>query len=372
MTNQPLPRRPMFTPGPLTTSDAVKGVMLQDLGSRDGRFIEVVARIRRRLLEIAGVSQGWEAIPVQGSGTYAVEAVLSCSVADGGRVLVCCNGVYGERMVKICERHGIEAVALRLPENRAFSAETVARAIEADGPFAMVCVVHCETTTGLMNPVEEIGRVVREHGAACFVDAMSSFGAVPTDLGSVTWLTTSSNKCIEGVPGFGIVLARLGALEATRGQSRTLSLDLHEQWEALERTGQFRFTPPTHSMLAFDRALEELVDEGGVSARHERYTRVQRRISDGFRAMGFEPYLDDSQGPIITAFRTPAGFDFGAFYERLYEAGFVIYPANLAAEPGCFRVGSIGRLTEEDVDGLLEAASRIAGETGVSAGEIAV
>lgn len=371
MTQTPTRDKPLFTPGPLTTSRSVKEAMLTDLGSRDAAFIAAVARVRAGLLDVAGVDpESWACVPMQGSGTFSVEAVVSCAVPRGASIVVCVNGAYGRRIVQIAERHGIGVVRVESAEHEPISPAAVGAALEANPGACMVAAIHCETTTGLMNPVEAIGRVARGAGRAFFVDSMSAFGAVELDLdrAGVDWLVSSSNKCIEGVPGFAFVLCRRSALEATRGQSRTVCLDLYEQWRGLEADGQFRFTPPTHVLLAFDRALAELRAEGGPAARGARYGERQRRIAQRMAALGFEPYLDGSlQGPIITSFRYPdtPGFDFGMFYRRLNEAGFVIYPGKVS-DAACFRIGSIGRLRDEDIDGLLSAVGRIASEMGVS------
>jgi 2-aminoethylphosphonate-pyruvate transaminase len=223
-----------------------------------------------------------------------------------------------------------------------------------------VAVIHCETTTGILNPVEEIGEKVAGSGASFLVDAMSSFGAIPLDLRHVDFVVSSANKCIEGVPGFGFIVARRPALEAAKGQARTLSLDLHAQWAGLEGDGQFRFTPPTHVLLAFRQALAELAAEGGIAGRAARYSRNHARLIRGMRELGFEPYLaEEDQSCIITSFRyPPAPFRFDEFYSRLAERGFVVYPGKLSHE-ACFRIGTIGRLEEQDIAELLAAIEEV-------------
>jgi 2-aminoethylphosphonate-pyruvate transaminase len=219
-------------------------------------------------------------------------------------------------------------------------------------------VVHCETTTGILNPVAEIGPVVARAGACFLVDAMSSFGAIPVDPDSaaIDFLISSSNKCIEGVPGFAFILARRSRLEECADRARTLTLDLHAQWTGLERDGQFRFTPPTHTLLAFRQALRELESEGGIAGRAARYRRNHEVLAKGMHDLGFEAYLsDEDQSPIITTYRYPdANFRFDEFYSKLSDLGFVIYPGKLTQEP-CFRIGTIGRIGESDIGKLLEA-----------------
>jgi len=244
--------------------------MLRDHGSRDREFLQVVRSIRERLLAIGGATSGdYECVLIQGSGTFAIESVISSAVPENGRLLVLVNGAYGRRIVQMAEIHGIQVDVLETPENRKISAEAVERHLSGSTKVTHVAVVHCETTTGIVNPVQEIGAVMARVGAVYIVDAMSSFGAIPVDLAAsrADFLISSANKCIEGVPGFGFILARREALLEAKGHARTLSLDLHVQWAGLERDGQFRFTPPTHALLAFDQALSEIDAEGGVAGR---------------------------------------------------------------------------------------------------------
>lgn len=359
----------LYTPGPLTTSASIKQAMLRDLGSRDGAFIRIVREIRDALVNLATAqSDAYEAVIMQGSGTFSVEAVLTSAVPRNGHVLILINGAYGKRMAKICSVAGVQWTGLEFPENTAVDPETLKQTLAADGTITHVAVVHCETTTGIMNPVEAIGNVVKAAGRVYFVDAMSSFGAVPLDVAScgIDFLVSSANKCIEGVPGFGFIIANRKALEATAGYARSLSLDIHAQWKGLESNGQFRFTPPTHVLLAFHRALEELALEGGVAGRVRRYARNHSIIVEGMRAMGFSAYLPaEVQGHIITSFVYPEdpAFDFETFYEKLNERGYVIYPGKVS-DANCFRIGNIGRLDENDMRALLDAIRAVMDEMG--------
>lgn len=351
----------LFTPGPLTTSRAVKAAMCRDLGSRDPAFVAVVADVRRRLLAVAGVTQadGYECVPLPGSGTYAVEAVISSATPPGGKWLVISNGAYGDRIAEIAARHRIAHEVLRYPEDVRPDPAEVDRRLGDDPTLTGVAAVHCETSTGMLNPIGEIGRVARRHGKTYAVDSMSAFGGVELDLraAGADFLVSSANKCLEGVPGFAFVLCRAEALRACREQARTLSLDLYDQWAALERTGQFRFTPPTHVLLACRQALDELDREGGVPARARRYRRNQRALRAGMRALGFTEFLPPAlQSPIITAFRDPTDrpFDFPSFYDGLQRRGFVIYPGKVS-RADCFRIGTIGRIFPRHIHRLLEA-----------------
>lgn len=360
----------LFTPGPLTTSPSVKQAMLHDLGSRDAGFIGLVRDVRARLVALAGDAGGpLEATLVQGSGTFALEAVIGSAIPPGGRLLALVNGAYGRRLVQLARVLRIEVSALEAPEDQHPDVAGLDAALAADPGVTHVAVVHSETTSGIVNPVEALGAVVARHRRALIVDAMSSFGAIPLDLAAagVDHLVSSANKCIEGVPGFAFVLSRREALLRAEGQARSLSLDLHAQWRGLEADGQFRFTPPTHALLAFHQALRELEAEGGVAARGARYRANQRVLVAGMEALGFRAYLPGPlQGPIITTFHPhphPA-FAFADFYRRLSDRGFVIYPGKLTQVDG-FRLGSIGRIFPEDVRDLLGAVRDVLADAGV-------
>jgi len=357
----------LFTPGPLTTSSTVKAAMQRDLGSRDREFIALVRDVRARLVALAGgAPDAWTAILVQGSGTFGVEAVLGTAVPRGGKVLVAQNGAYGARMVEICRVAGIEVRGLEFPEDEPCDPARIAAALDDDPAARHVAVVHCETTTGMLNPVSAIAEVAAARGRSVIVDAMSSFGAVPLELGAagIDWVVSSANKCIEGVPGFSFALARRSALEVTAGNARSLSLDLHAQWKGLEANGQFRFTPPTHALLAFRQALDELDAEGGVAGRARRYRRNRDVVVAGMRRLGFATYLPEERvGPIITSFRFPDDprFVFEEFYRRLSDRGFVIYPGKVS-RADCFRIGHIGRIDPEASERLLLAAQEVLAE----------
>ena len=345
----------LFTPGPLTTSLSVKQAMLHDAGSWHFEFNAMVSTIRERLLNVAGLSSagGWETILLQGSGTYGVEAVFQTCIPPNGKVAVLTNGAYGNRMVQMLTLARIDHVVLRTPEDAPTDEKTLQALLSTDKAITHVAVVHCETTTGIINPIEEIGAVVRAHRKIYIVDAMSSFGGVPIDFGSVgiDYLVSSANKCLEGVPGFCFVICQREALLACEGFARSLSLDLLGQSKGFRANGQFRFTPPTHALLAFDQALNELEAEGGVTARGERYQRNHEVLLAGMAAAGFSPYLDPKvQSYLITAFEYPKreGFSFDRLYRQLSDRGFIIYPGKLT-QVDTFRIGTIGRLFPEDL-----------------------
>jgi 2-aminoethylphosphonate-pyruvate transaminase len=353
----------LFTPGPLTTSDTVKQAMLHDLGSRDAAFIELIRRIRRRLLQIGGVDNGmYEAVLMQGSGTFAVESVISSVVPRGGKLLVAINGAYGRRMAQIAKTLAIDTETIVFSEAQPIAPGQIEDVLVRHQSITHVGIIHCETTTGMLNPVEEVGRVARRLQRTFIVDAMSSFAGVGMDIQSwgIDFLISSANKCIQGVPGFGFALARRDLLVEAGGRSRSVSLDLVSQWSGLEMDGQFRFTPPTHALLAFWQALEELEAEGGTSGRASRYAENAKILVEGMEKLGFEPYLAPPyRSHIITTFRylRHPNFDFKEFCQRLSEKGFVIYPGKLT-DTACFRIGTIGHIFPQDVRALLVAIER--------------
>ena len=366
------PRRDpwLLTPGPLTTSRTVKEAMLRDWGSRDVEFIKLNARVRERLVELAGGQGTHVCVPLQGSGTFIVEAMLGTLVPPGGKLAVLVNGAYGKRMIRICEYLGRACVALETAEDTPVSPAALDATLAADPAITHVVVVQCETTSGVLNPVEEIAAVTARRGRRLLVDAMSAFGALPLDATRVPYdaLVASSNKCLEGVPGVGFAIIRQTALEAARGNAHSLSFDLHDQWVAMEKTGQWRFTPPTHVLAALDQALSEHAAEGGTAGRGARYKNNCRILVDGLRALGFETLLPDAlQAPIIVTVRMPADpkFNFESFYDRLSRRGYVIYPGKLTVADS-FRIGCIGRLGEAEMRGVLEQIRQILAEMGVS------
>jgi 2-aminoethylphosphonate-pyruvate transaminase len=362
----------LLTPGPLTTSITVKQAMLHDWGSRDAGFVAINDRMRRRLVDLIGGGKDFTTVPMQGSGTFAVEAMLTSFVGPNDKLLILINGAYGKRMAKICEYARRSTVLLEWPEDQAVNPDRVRDALDCDKSITHVAIVHCETTSGILNSIVEVSKVVAEAGRKLLIDSMSAFGALPIDVQTVTFdaVAASSNKCIEGVPGLGFVLSRISALEKTKGNAVSLTLDLFEQWQNLEKTGQYRFTPPIHCIVAFDQALTEHEQEGGVAGRGGRYRNNHKILVDGMRALGFETLLPDRlQAPIIVTFHMPADpkFVFDTFYNSLKDRGFVIYPGKLTVADS-FRIGCIGRLGETEMKAFLAAAKEVLQELGVASG----
>jgi 2-aminoethylphosphonate-pyruvate transaminase len=360
----------LLTPGPLTTSKSVKAAMLHDWGSRDATFIRLNKEMRERITETAGGKDTHTTVPMQGSGTFAVEAMIGSFVPRNGKLLVLVNGAYGTRATKICQYAGRAYAILETPEDTPPDLAKLEATLKADAAITHVFVVHCETTSGILNPVREVAAIVARAGKRLLVDSMSAFGALPIDAREVKFdaLASSSNKCLEGVPGFGFIVCDLKAIEQAKGNAHSLALDLYDQWKALETTGQYRFTPPIHAIVALHKAIEEFVQEGGVAGRGGRYRANCKVLVEGLRAMGFETLLPDRlQAPIIVTFHMPRDpkFHFQTFYDRLKDLGYVIYPGKLTVADS-FRIGCIGRLNPDHMRGAVDTIRTVVEEMGVS------
>ena len=367
----PSEREPLLlTPGPLTTSRTTREAMLRDWGSRDTDFIALNARVRDRLVDMAGARGSHVCVPVQGSGTFAIEATVGTLLPRDGKMLVLVNGAYGKRIMRICQMIGRAHAAIETAEDVPNDVAALDAALAADRSISHVAAIHCETTSGILNPIAAIAETVARHGRSLMIDAMSAFGAIPLDATKVPFdaLVASSNKCIEGLPGVGYAIIRESVIAAAAGNSHSLSLDLHDQWKAMEGNGQWRFTPPTHVLAGFDQALAEHAAEGGVAGRGGRYSANCRILVDGMRALGFETLLTDAlQAPIIVTFHTPSdpAFEFKTFYDGLRKRGYVIYPGKLTAAD-TFRIGCIGHVFEADIRGALAAVEEVLNEMGVN------
>ena len=359
----------LLTPGPLTTSRSVKEVMLHDWGSRDAAFLKINRTVLDRLPEIVNGKGTFVTIPVQGSGTYAVEAMLTSFVPASSKVMILINGAYGQRARRICDIARRHVVVHETPEDTPPNLQKVDQLLERNKDISHVFAVHCETTSGILNPIKEIADLVESHGRRLLIDSMSAFGALPLDVRRVRCdaVAASSNKCIEGIPGLGFVIARESTLAETKGNATTLVLDLHDQWQNFAKTGQYRFTPPIHVIVSFHQALEEFFAEGGQPGRGKRYGENCRILIEGMRELGFTPLLADKlQAPIIATFHMPKDpkFDFQAFYDKLKDRGYVIYPGKLTVADS-FRIGCIGRLNAEHMRGALAAIRDVLAEMGV-------
>ena len=351
----------LLTPGPLTTSAATRAALGRDWGSRHADFVALTARLRARLADLCDAAASHVAVPIQGSGTSGVEAAITTLVPRAGRLLVASNGAYAERIAVIAERAGRTTIVRRWPETEAVEPHAIDRALADDPAITDVALVHCETSSGILNPLEAVANVVAAHGRRLHVDAMSSLGVVPISLARAPFasLVASSNKGLEGVPGLAFAVVDRAHLAASAGVASTLTLDLQAQWQGFEAGGQWRFTPPVQVVAGLDAALDELNREGGVAARHARYCANRDTLVAGMRALGHRTLLrDDVQSPTIVTFATPDAFDFTRFYHGLARAGFVIYPGRLAEAPS-FRIGCIGQVFPDDMRRLLAAVGAL-------------
>jgi len=346
----------LLTPGPLTTSTATKLAMVRDWGSRDAGFIELNRRVRQMLLKIVDVESSHVCVPLQGSGTFAVEAMLGTLVPRDGHVLVPLNGAYCKRIQRICSILGRRVSAIEYDERDPVKPSDVDKALANDPSITHVALVHCETSTGVLNPLEETAEVVSRRKRSLLVDAMSSFAAVEIR-GPFDALVAASGKCLEGPPGMGFALIRKSALEKCAGNAHSLVLDLHDQWVSMEKTAQWRFTPPTVIVAALHAALEQFVAEGGRAARGARYRHNCQVLIEGMTRLGFKLFLDPRhQAPVIATFLAPSdpNYDFQKFYDRVREKGFVLYPGKLT-QVDTLRVGCIGAIDEHAIRAALHA-----------------
>lgn len=361
----------LLTPGPLTTAHVTKQAMLKDWGSWDDDFRAMTRSLRQSLLDMLGPGlDAYDCVPIQGSGTYAVEAMLGSFIPRDGKVLVLVNGAYGMRASQILEYLGRYHVVIDKGDYLPPRGVEVAQALAADPSVTHVFVVHCETSSGILNPIDEIADATFAAGRKLLIDSMSAFGALSLEVASLPFhaMVSSANKCIEGAPGFGFVIAQRSELETAAGISHSLSLDVHAQWKTMNSTGQWRFTPPTHVVAAFMEALSAHRQEGGVAARGARYARNRDAVVEGLRDLGFETLLDDDWlSPIIVTFFCPQdrAFSFEGYYDLMKSKGFIIYPGKLT-QVDSFRIGCIGQIDEDVMHRVVAATRQSLDEMGVT------
>ena len=362
----------LLTPGPLTTTLRTKLAMLKDWGSWDSDFIAITASVRSRLLDIVHGHDTHVVVPLQGSGTFSVEAAVATLVPRDGHVLVLDNGAYCKRAAKLTQMMGRRSSVMPFAEDEPVSAAALDVRLQADASISHVVLIHCETGTGVENPLAEVAAVCERHGKGLIVDAMSSFAALPIDARRIRFdaLVAASGKCLEGVPGMGFVFIRRAVLDDCAGRSQSLAMDLHDQHVYMERTGQWRFTPPTHVLLALSEAIAQFVEEGGQSARLERYSSNCRVLIDGMAELGFKPFLRSAvQAPIIVTFHAPAhaNYDFKRFYDGARQRGFILYPGKLT-QLETFRVGCIGAIGSNEMRQAVAAVADTLRDMGISSG----
>ena len=359
----------LLTPGPLTTSARTKEAMLADWGSWDVSFNQLTASVCKDIVDIVKGQGSHVCVPMQGSGTFSVEAALGSLVPKTGKVLVPANGAYCQRITRILGYLKREVVVLEHGEDEPANPERIEAALKDDPSITHVAVVHCETSAGILNPLHQIALVVAQQNRRLIVDAMSSFAAIPIDLTTtpIDALIAASGKCLEGVPGMGFVVVRQETLEASSGNSHSLALDLYDQWVYMQKTGQWRYTPPTHVVAALRAALDQYHEEGGINARSARYQKNCAALVAGMRTLGLQTYLaDDVQAPIIVTFHSPdhPNFQFSKLYEGVKAQGFILYPGKLT-QIETFRVGCIGAIDTEHIFKAVEATEKTLRELGV-------
>ena len=351
----------LLTPGPLSTSKTVKAAMLKDWCTWDDDYNNIVQDLRRRLIKLVGAgSEHYTSVLMQGSGTFSVEAMIGSAIPKDGRLLCIANGAYGQRIAQIAKVLNIDFILQDSTELGSVDLNLVEKNLSENTDITHVIVVHCETTTGMLNPIADIAKLAKAHGKTFMVDAMSSFGGIEIDLAAleIDFLVSSANKCIQGVPGFGFIIAKKDKITECKGNARSLSLDVYDQWQAMEAgNGKWRYTSPTHVVRAFHQALIELEEEGGVAARQARYTSNQKILVEGMEKLGFKTVLPkELQSPIITGFISPDSdeYDFKSFYTAIKAKGFVVYPGKVT-DMDSFRIGNIGEVYQEHIEALLKA-----------------
>ncbi len=346
----------LLTPGPLTTTKTVKEEMLLDRCTWDQDYKDITQKIRTQLLEFASApKEAYTTVLMQGSGTFVVESVMTTAIGENDKVLIVTNGAYGERIVKMAQTIGLDYVEYGVAYNEYPEENVIRRLLEEDQQITHIAMVHCETTTGILNPIDMISKLAKEFDKTLIIDAMSSFGGIDIDVAElgIDYLISSANKCIQGVPGFGFVIANLEKLKACEGNTRSLSLDLYDQWKEMDKDGKWRYTSPTHVVAAFAKAMEELVKEGGIPARFARYQQNNHLLREQLEKVGIHAYITaDKQSPIITTFLFPnEQFSFEEFYSYVKARGYVIYPGKLT-DVDTFRIGNIGEIYEADIQEL--------------------
>ena len=352
----------LLTPGPLTTSMTTKEAMLHDWGSRDKKFIDLNSSIRESLVKLIDGEDNYQCVPMQGSGTFAVESMVSSLTSKDSKILILINGAYGQRMKKMCTYLNRDFIEYEVAEHEVHELIKIEELID-NNDLTHVFTVYCETTSGILNPIEDIAKLVESKKLSLFIDAMSAFGALPLSAKNVSFdaVAASSNKCLEGVPGVGFILVKNNVIQNAKGNSHSLSLDLYDQWQAMEKNKQWRFTPPTHVLAAFNQAIKEHEKEGGVQGRYNRYKNNCNIICNGMKELGFEQLLPENlQAPIIITFKQPndSNFNFDKFYNALSDKNFLIYPGKLTVAE-TFRIGCIGDLNENDMKETLSAVKEV-------------
>lgn len=343
----------LLTPGPLTTTATVKEEMLFDHCTWDEDYKNITQKLRSDLLNLAQVtSDDYTTVLMQGSGTFGVEAMMTTFIGPDDQCLIITNGAYGERIETIAKVGGLNYLAYHEAYDTIPQESIIDELLRENSTITHVVMVHCETTTGILNDIEMVGKLCSKYGKHFLVDTMSSFGGIEIPMKDyhIDVLVSSANKCIQGVPGFSFVIAHLPLLKSCEGQASTLSLDLYDQWKTMDKDGKWRFTSPTHTVLAFSKALDELHAEGGIPKRNKRYLENNTLLINNLDSIGFKSYIKKEwQSPIITTFLFPENnFVFEDMYNYVKKRGYAIYPGKLT-KIDTFRLGNIGEIYKEDI-----------------------
>ena len=358
-----LKKKLLFTPGPLNTSDLTKKSTLIDLGSRDKDFIRINKLLFKDILKLGNANKGYVCLPIQGSGTFGLEATFSTLLTNKSKVLILTNGTYANRLIIICNKIKKNYLVLKFNENASIAIDAIEKILLKNKSISHIAVVHCETSSGILNPLDKISSLCKKYKKKLIVDAMSSFGGIEINIkkNNIDALVSSANKCLEGIPGFSFSIIKRTTLSTLKGNANTLSLDLFDQWKGFLRNGQWRFTPPTHSIVALTSALEELKKEGGIKNRNKRYKKNYQTLINGMNKMSFKSYLDNNlHSPIIVSFQMPKNqkFNFNSFYNNLSIQGFIIYPGSITNQK-TFRIGCIGNIYPRHIKILLKQIKKV-------------
>lgn len=349
----------LLNPGPVNLSNGVREALAgPDLCHREPEFSDLQDSVRQRLLEVYGLGEEhWAAVLLAGSGTAALEAMLTSIVPQKSTLLVIENGVYGERMTRMATVHGIACRRVPHAWSAAIDLKAVAQTLEEQRDVTHVAVVHHETTTGRLNGLARLGEICQAHGAQLLVDAVSSFGAEALDFENspIAACAGTANKCLHGAPGVSFVIARRQALFSSAVAPRTLYLDLASYCREQDKRST-PFTQPVHVLYALAQALEEFGQEGGWRARHRRYSKLARTVREGLQSLEIEPLLSEQETSVVlSAYRLPAALGYDALHDALKARGFTIYAGQGRFKDNLFRISTMGAITSGDIERLLLA-----------------
>ncbi|AZF38321.1 2-aminoethylphosphonate:pyruvate aminotransferase [Pseudomonas sp. R4-39-08] len=343
----------LFTPGPLNTSATVKSAAMRDMGSRTQAMREVTTEIVDTLHKVSELSADYTTVLLQGSGTFAVEAMLSSLIDNDDHALVLVSGDYSSRMADICNIYGIQHQLLNFEESEGVCPQKL-KAFLDSGPkqFSHLLFVHYETALGVVNPYQPIIDIAWQHGLKVLVDCVSSFGLLPinSERPNLVAMASSANKCIQGLTGASFVFVQHKELMLER-KKRTLAFDLKAQSTTFFASGEWRFSPPVQILLGLRQALREYVQEGGRAQRYKKYFALHKYLESRLSTLGIFPIINAGvRAPIINTYSLPTTMDYACLSASLIKRNIVVYASKLK---GCFRVGTAGDIRPSDIDTLV-------------------